>query len=503
MSVAMHEYKVSEWRAMTPTELDQMAWRAICDWPAHTKVAVIREGLDYAELTRYLLWDKVARAIRSQLDPAQFAFEAELLDRPPVPLKPSAPRNLATRIKQPLRDLYDRSKFAVLQPYAWWRRSPVLYVPCWHPQLQTTVADLGRSAGLVVATPYPYAHTYRIQIPRKPVAEPDQAYAEQLHQGILQGLQALGITLLDRDVALLRSQILTQMQQVQRCAAELAAVRPAAILVFADNHAPNQAYVLLARRAGIPAMMLQHGLDCEQYCLEQAYASVIAVWGAARLKRYQQNSTYQPDRIAVTGHPEYDHLRLPEHLNREGHYWLWVTRPHGSEKCYMPSRSPREGVDILTALLEALQQSPMARLIIKPHPLENLAVYRDRITQAQLGDRVELSSASVAALLPEASVVIAEDSTAGLDAMFSGKVLIHAHFAASPPVMPFVAYGAALPGTSAAMLQAALRQAPQLTSAQAASLLQGQRQFLQDYAGDCNGKSSQRVTALVYDVLCH
>ena len=497
----MGEYTISEWRSLAPAELDQMAWQTICDWPSSSQVEVIREGLDYAELTRYFLWDKVARALRSQLDPANFAFEAALLDRPPVPPKISPPLSLTARLKQPLRNFYDQSKFTLLQPSAFWRRSPILYVPCWHPQLQTTVAALGRSSGLVVATTYPYAHAYRIQLPRQSLAEPDQTFAKQLHQGILQGLQARGIRLLDRDIALLGQQIINQMQHVQRCAAELAAVQPAAILVFADNHPPNQAYVLLARRAGVPAIMLQHGLDCEPYCLEQAYASVIAVWGEARLKRYQQQSLYQPDRIAVTGHPEYDHLRWPQQLNRAGHYWLWVTRPHGSEKCYFPSRSPQEGVDILAALLVALEQTPAARLVIKPHPLENLEVYRDQISQAQLGDRVELTTTSVTKLLPEASLVIAEDSTAGLDAMFSGKVLIHAHFAPVPPVLPFVDYEAALPAYSAAMLQEALEQIQHLTPAQEASLLQGQCRFINDYAGACDGQAAQRITALVYDVV--
>ena len=501
MSVTMRESTRPKWQSLSPTALDQLAWQAICDWPLLADVTVIRDGLNYAELTRGFLWDKVARAIRSQLDPANFTFEAQLLDRPISPVKPSPPRSLLAQVKQPLRDLYDRSKFALLKPYACWRRSPVLYVPCLHPQLRSTVAALGRSTGIVVATAFPYDHVYRLQIPRQVLAKPDWAYAEQLHQGILQGLQALEIILLDHDVTLLRQQILDQMQHVQRCEQELAAINPAAILVYADNHAPPQAYVLLARRAGIPAIMLQHGLDCEQHCLEQAYASAIAVWGTARLQRYQQNSTYQPDRIAVTGHPEYDHLQPPKQLDRTGHYWLWVTRPHGSEKCYTPSRSPREGADILHALLTALQQIPTARLVIKPHPLENLAVYRDQIIAAQLGDRVELTTHNVAALLAEASLVICEDSTAGLDAMFGGKILIHAHFAATPPVMPFVEYGAALPAQSAAMLQAALRQAQQLTPTQAATLLQGQRRFLQDYVGECDGKAAQRVTALVYEVL--
>ena len=59
---------------------------------------------------------------------------------------------------------------------------------------------------------------------------------------------------------------------------------------------------------------------------------------------------------------------------------------------------------------------------------------------------------SIHGLLSESSVVITEDSTAGMEAMFWGKVLIHAHFAQSPPVMPFVEYGASLPAFSGEML---------------------------------------------------
>jgi Capsule polysaccharide biosynthesis protein len=497
--IGMGNLTRSDWFAMSPSELDQMAWQAICDWPVGASVDVMRSGLNYAELTRCFLWDKVARAIRSQLNPAEFSFEAALLARPITPLKSPPPLPLTARIKQPLRNFYDRSKFVALKPYASWRNWPVLYVPCLHPQLRSIVATLGQASGLVVATPYPYAHAYRIRIPHQPLADPGFAYAEQLHQGILQGLQQWEITLLAQDVALLRQQIRQQMCDVQRYEIELAAAKPNAILVFADNHHPAQAYVLLAQRAGIPAIMLQHGLDCEHYCLEQAYADVIAVWGVARQQRYQQNSTYQP-RIAVTGHPAYDHLRPPAQLDQTGHYWLWVTRPHGAEKCYMPSRSPQEGVDILDALLVALQATPTARLVIKPHPLENLELYQQRISQAQLGDRVAISSASLPELLPAARLVITEDSTAGLDAMFRGKVLIHAHFAPSPPVMPFGQYGAAFAATSAALLQTALQQAQHLTQTQANRLLQGQHQFLKDYVGVCDGQATQRVATLVYDV---
>ena len=47
--------------------------------------------------------------------------------------------------------------------------------------------------------------------------------------------------------------------------------------------------------------MLQHGLDGEHRCLDEAYASAIAVWGPNRQSRYRRASRRQPDSLVVTG----------------------------------------------------------------------------------------------------------------------------------------------------------------------------------------------------------
>ncbi|NJR74919.1 MAG: hypothetical protein HC773_17345 [Scytonema sp. CRU_2_7] len=118
-----------------------------------------------------------------------------------------------------------------------------------------------------------------------------------------------------------------------------------------------------------------------------------------------------------------------------------------------------------------------------------------------MGDRVEVSSASVQSLLPRASIVISEDSTAGLEAMFFGKVVIYAHFADSQPVMPFVNYGAALPGYSPEEIWDSLQRGQQLTTIEQNNILQGQINFLRDYTGPCDGNAHQRISAFISSVL--
>jgi hypothetical protein len=465
-------------------------------------VNTVREGLDYATLIRFFLWDKVPRALRKQSDPEGFRFEEQLLANRQVSLaRPSLA--LTEWLKRPIRPLYRLRDKVRLRLQA--GQNPVLYAPYRHDRLKASLQALSQDNDLTIATPYIRSPQYQaglpLHLPRRGMNLADRDYATALHAGVIQGLQQQGITLLPQDQDWLGLQIFHQLGHIRQVEAELAHVQPQAILVFSDNHYPMQEYVHVANRAGIPTIMLQHGLDCEHYCLEDAYASVIAVWGEARRQRYQHHSVPQPDRIQVTGNPEYDAIQLPETLNTHGDYWLWVSRPHHPDKCFSPSRHPQEGVMILEALLQAVQRSPETRLLIKPHPYDYTELYRTLVECHQLSDRVSITTDRVSSLLPQASLVLSEDSTAGLEAMFAGKILIHVHFAPSPPTLPFVAYQAALPAYSPDMLKEALQQATQLTAIELQQMQQGQRQFIQDYAGPCDGQAHRRVLELIRDVV--
>jgi Capsule polysaccharide biosynthesis protein len=492
-------------------ELDEFAWKVICDWPAYADFDVIHEGLDYSHLTRYFLWDKVGRAIRKKYSPDSFKFEEKLLDRAwdtanSLPPQPSF--NLLKATKQTIRSICQWSSYESLRIYACSHQSPILFVPVLPLQLfKTTLATLHSQMTVVttsrfndVSDDYDDINPYWIKPPLAK-ARPNFDYAAQLHKAMLRGLHSMGVDLLDGDAKLLWNQIVEEMSHVKLVEAEVSMTRPDAILVYADNHYPVQAYVLVARREGIPSIMLQHGLDCEHYYLDEAYASAIAVWGKIRLQRYQKNSNWQPNLIQVTGNPEFDRLHLPERIDTDGEYWLWVTRPHAPNKCYLPSRHCYEGVNILKALLAALKKSPSSRLMIKPHPFDYADLYRELVDSYKLGDRVEVTNANVQSLFPRASIVISEDSTTGLEAMFFGKVVIHAHFADSPPVMPFVDYGAALPGYSPEDIWDSLQRGQLLTIIEQNNILQGQINFLRDYTGSCDGNSHQRILSFISSVL--
>ncbi|MEM1013387.1 MAG: hypothetical protein AAGI46_14345 [Planctomycetota bacterium] len=135
--------------------------------------------------------------------------------------------------------------------------------------------------------------------------------------------------------------------------------------------------------------------------------------------------------------------------------------------------------------------------MIKPHPNDYAKLYEGMAGEMSLQARVEVSRDNLEQHLSWCDLMISEDSTAGLEGLIAGKPLIHAHFASSPPVLPFVAYGAAASGFDAESLKAAIGVA-------AAGKMQqshlGRLRFIDDSAGPMDGQAGGRLTALIREL---
>jgi UDP-N-acetylglucosamine 2-epimerase len=151
-----------------------------------------------------------------------------------------------------------------------------------------------------------------------------------------------------------------------------------------------------------------------------------------------------------------------------------------------------EGVRVFDALIEALRANPTERLVVEPHPHDSVSLLEERLQACRVADRVSISAVPALELTAKAKLVVSEDSTCGLEAMLLGKPLVHAHFAASAPVMPFVSYGAALPGFRAGELASAVDTLVRGDYDQEA-LQAGQRRFIGDFAGPMDGMGTERV----------
>lgn len=324
----------------------------------------------------------------------------------------------------------------------------------------------------------------------------DISFASQLLSGITEGLAMTQVKLIDYDQDLLGKQILEQIHHIRIVEALFKITKPAAIFSLSDRDYPRIDFVMVAQRQGIPSIIAQHGLDCARYYYDDAYASAFAVWGKDRYDRYLRLSSQKPQKIEICGYiPNSRPLPL-EKLSSDGKYWLWATRPNIPEKCYEPSRSPLEGLEILRSMLDNLERHLDENLIIKLHPWGGyLNLFSSEIERSSARDRVKLitsTKTSILSLLPDAKLVFTEDSTVGMEAMFWAKPLIHIHFGKVKPVLPFTTYKAALPAFSPSQLRQALEKVQHLSEQEREIMLAGQKQFLQRFAGPCDEQALDR-----------
>jgi len=240
---------------------------------------------------------------------------------------------------------------------------------------------------------------------------------------------------------------------------------------------------LVAKKKGIPTFTYQHGLDCEHYFLDDCFANYVAVWSENRLKKYQEYSKIQPKTYAVIGNFLSPTIVQSNKESRKSFSKriVFITRPHMPVKCYSPSRNYLEGVQILKSILEVMITSKSIKLIIKPHPMDDSNLYIELIDKMNLSNQVELSTEKISKVLKEASIVVTEDSTAGVEALTYNLPCIHAHFANCKPVLPFVEYGAALSGKNSKELKSNLEKALNMSSKQLKTMNVGQQKMIKDF----------------------
>ena len=331
----------------------------------------------------------------------------------------------------------------------------------------------------------------------------DVANAYQYWDCLEQVLQDHKVYLLQEEAERLSFQSLLTVQSIARVRRFFSSYPINGLVLDGDSWLPVNIFSSVAAEENVPVVCIQHGLDCEHWCLDEAFSPYYCVWGHERKKRYEQNSFYQPKEIFVTGNPLLDNFSLPKSLSAGGMGWLLLTRPHTSEKCYEFSRYPNEGVDVLKMVLSEMSNIPGTTLTIKPHPKDNIEPYKSLIYSMALSGRVFISSSLNSSLdcIRKSDVVFCEDSTSGAEAMIFGKPIIHVSACKVGPCMPFVEYGAALPGFDADMLnESVMRLSLGLSCEERSRMNKGQVEFLKDYFGELDGKASHRIASIVRSI---
>jgi len=336
-----------------------------------------------------------------------------------------------------------------------------------------------------------------------PDKQKDLINAYQYYHLLLHTLQDLDLHLMANEARRLNHQTLQAIKSISRAHRFFSNYPVDALVLDGDSWLPVNVFARIAAEEDIPVLCIQHGLDCEHWCLDEAFSPYYCVWGAERKKRYREHSMAQPKKIFLTGNPLYDNLRPPSCVSSGGNNWLLLTRPHTPEKCYEQSRYPEEGIDVLRMILSELISYPDVVLTIKPHPKDNIVPYQLLIISMELSTRVFFTPLlNSLESITQADIIFTEDSTTGSEAMILGKPIVHVSACEIGPCMPFTDYDAAYSGLSEEKLNESIaRIMGGLNFREKNKMHKGQLEFLHDYCGHLDGKSSQRVATAIKGIL--
>lgn len=439
---------------------DKLAYHLVCNWHKEANFNPIRDGIDASLIIRFYLWDKIGRAIRiangfDEGEEKAYAKETTLYPFYYTPV--IAEGNYMKK---------------------WFSRQKTLFIPFRAPK--SLVNILGANAKVNIISKDLQGLIADNQVINSPEPSYSETWAEEMFLAIEKALMIYELEFVTQDKLLLKEQINGAIAITDLAEKELRMYSPDGVYVYSDNHPPFINYVLVAKKLGIPTFSYQHGLDCEHYYLDDSFAAFIGVWSENRKSRYLSDSESKAREYRVVGNflleanQAYTSQKSLEKV-------LYVSRPHKPIKCYSPSRNHLEGEHIVKTLLLFLKKKKGVQLTIKPHPMDASERYVRLIEKDGLADRVSITTKRLADILPEATIVVTEDSTAGAEAMRCHIPVVHAHFAMTTPVLPFVSYKSALPGFNSIQLLDSLDKAMHLSDAEKILFAKNQDAFCEDF----------------------
>jgi hypothetical protein len=223
---------------------------------------------------------------------------------------------------------------------------------------------------------------------------------------------------------------------VTRC---LDATRPALVVVGNDRWWVSQAFVQVARQRGTPTLVVQDGV-----------ATATPQWGWRTADRVAASSSFFPDMLAargvpreacvVTGQPRYDTLFVrSRQVTRADARRLLGLDPDAF--WVMFATQYLQHPDYPRQVIGAVLRVPSVRLIVRPHPSQDLAEIQ-RVSSAFPLERISLQpDSSVFDLLSACDMLITQFSTVAIEAAVLGKPVITANFNGMPDPVPYVEHG--------------------------------------------------------------
>ncbi|GEM_PF-6869898 len=187
-------------------------------------------------------------------------------------------------------------------------------------------------------------------------------------------------------------------------------IKASAVVVYNDTVPHQKLLVLLARRMGIPSILIQHGYHAERNDGDKRYADYLAVWGTA-VKDIYTDDGRDPDSIKVTGNPYHDSFfeQSEEPIKRERKI-LIITHPENRLSAFGEKGLPEKYMEEIVKAMGLVSKE--MEWVVKLHPSESERYYRDvlefliatDVSVVKGGDLLEMLKTCRAVVLPDSTV---------------------------------------------------------------------------------------------------
>lgn len=277
-----------------------------------------------------------------------------------------------------------------------------------------------------------------------------------------------------------------------------------------------RACLLAARAHGTPSLVILHGVPTKKHPyfpgFEPRFADRMAVWGQACSEVLGEQGL-DVQKLVMTGNPLFDWPPGP--LNTANRAQILKKlgllpdrkvvsfpsdRRNKGVQAYDITLSLREREELFITVIDAVNRIPEAQLVIKASPGDFDVPYIQKLVHRHATNHtVVVQHADLYELLSVTDVVVTNHSTVGLEALWCGALLVIANFTGRPDRIDYAKHGVAIGVYEEAGLADALRRA--LFSAEVREeLRRAIPDFLAAYAGPLDGRSAERVLALINEM---
>ncbi len=286
--------------------------------------------------------------------------------------------------------------------------------------------------------------------------------------------------------------------EVRAAEAMLQHHRVKSLLLVSDAHHGSRLLTLVGRKLGIASVVVQHGATFAPWGYIPLHADRFAAWGATS-RRWMLDRGADPERVVVTGQPRFDTLanrppvgRATLGLPQDSRLLLWILDP-------FPIAENRA---ILSRLAAVTARYPDLKLIIRPHPSMSDTDWLVAEAQHLANTYVSPATHNLHDVITCCDVVLTQGSTVGIEALALDRPVI---IFPSDPANVF--QGAF---TSPAVVHCATNESLRIALQHlfdqpdpSAELLNARRAFVVDALYRLDGRSAERVAALITNRTAH